>query len=198
MPKLSQKTVKKLTEAFCFIEGLKTIKRQGWILKEVHDPESVADHTYATASLCMLLGDALRLNTHKLIRMALVHDLAESIIWDWKWETGKNSDYEKQQIKHRQEHLALKKIFGLLGKKGDKYFLLWEEFEQQKTAEAKAVKQIEKIEMALQALLYEKTTSADFNEFFENAEKYVNDPELLKFLKYIQEMRKQQKIEKKR
>jgi 5'-deoxynucleotidase YfbR-like HD superfamily hydrolase len=37
------------------IERLKNIPRAGWVRKGVRDPESVSDHMYRMAVICMLL-----------------------------------------------------------------------------------------------------------------------------------------------
>jgi putative hydrolase of HD superfamily len=68
---------------------LKSIRRAGWVLKvQVEDAESVADHTFSMATIAMLLSDMLGLDTHKVIKMVLMHDLAESIVGDYM--LGKN------------------------------------------------------------------------------------------------------------
>lgn len=35
------------------LELLKSIKRRGWVLRGVPDPESVADHMYQMAMICL-------------------------------------------------------------------------------------------------------------------------------------------------
>jgi len=39
---------------------LKNLPRTGWLLRGIKNPESVADHSYRTALLSMLLGDLLK------------------------------------------------------------------------------------------------------------------------------------------
>ena len=61
---------------------LKNIPRQGWKEKlGINNPESVADHSYSTSVISMILSDLEGLNSEKIIRMALLHDLAESDYW---------------------------------------------------------------------------------------------------------------------
>src|SRR3954454_20843223 len=57
---------------------LKTLKRAGWVRRGVSDPESVADHSFRAAVLAMLLGTDLGVDRDRLVRLLLVHDLAES------------------------------------------------------------------------------------------------------------------------
>ncbi|MGI0038079.1 MAG: HD domain-containing protein, partial [Nitrososphaera sp.] len=63
---------------------LKSVKRAGWVSKvKVKSAESVADHTFATCSIAMLLADVLELDTERVMRMVILHDLAESVVGDY-------------------------------------------------------------------------------------------------------------------
>ncbi len=68
----------------------------------------------------------------------------------------------------------MKEIFRDVANKGE-YVSLWEEFVAQDTQEARFVRLIEKLEMVIQALEYQKHgyDSDLFDEFWENAQKYI-------------------------
>ena len=84
---------------------LKTIPRQGWKEKlQIDHPESVADHSYTVTAMSMVLSDLEGLNTEKIIKMALLHDLAESIIGDITPNTITNNE------KILKENQAMKQI----------------------------------------------------------------------------------------
>ena len=58
--------------------NLKKIKRQGWIDKlSLKNPESVADHSYSMAIMGMMVSDIENYNSKKILKMILLHDLAE-------------------------------------------------------------------------------------------------------------------------
>ena len=68
---------------------LKRIPRSGWITHGVSllDVESVADHTFATCAISLLLTDleqrrGLRVNAERVLRIATLHDLAEALTFD--------------------------------------------------------------------------------------------------------------------
>jgi len=64
--------------------NLKKISRQGWINKlSLDNPESVADHSYSMAVISMVISDLENYNSEKIIKMVLLHDLAESKIGDY-------------------------------------------------------------------------------------------------------------------
>ena len=63
--------------------NLKTISRQGWIDKlSIKNPESVADHSYSMAIMAMIISDLENYDSEKILKMTLLHDLAESKIGD--------------------------------------------------------------------------------------------------------------------
>ena len=64
-------------------QNLKNIYRQGWIEKlKISSPESVGYHTYFMAIMGMIFSSKTNLNTEKILKMILIHDLAESKIGD--------------------------------------------------------------------------------------------------------------------
>jgi putative hydrolase of HD superfamily len=64
--------------------NLKNISRQGWINKlSLKHPESVSDHSYSMAIMGMVISDLENYNSEKILKMILLHDLAESKIGDY-------------------------------------------------------------------------------------------------------------------
>ena len=114
---------------------LKRTKRTGWVDIGVHGPESVADHTFRTAFLCMLYADIENLDTLKLLRMALIHDLPEAIIGDL-------TPSQKTEETKQEEETAMRDILKLLPERQmEKYLAVWNEYQEGETKEAKAVQQ---------------------------------------------------------
>ncbi len=162
---------------------LKRIKRTGWVDVGIYEPESVADHIFRTTFLCMIYADIISINPLKLIIMALIHDLPEAVIGDLM-------PSQKNKKTKEEEQNAILKIFNLLPDKArEKYFLIWKEYQEGITKEAKAVRQIDKIEMALQAKEYEKLglTNTSLDRFIKSAKDNISWSELKKFLIFIEE-----------
>jgi putative hydrolase of HD superfamily len=152
---------------------LKSIRRAGWVSKvKVEEAESVADHTFSMATIAMLLSDMLGFDTHRVIKMVLMHDLAESIVGDYM-----PGDVTARQ-KLAKEKKALKLILSGLPKRlREEYEEIWLEYLHNRTEIAKFVHRIDKLEMALQANQYAKQGYADklLAPFFESAETAVGD-----------------------
>jgi putative hydrolases of HD superfamily len=173
---------------FSLIAGkLKSLRRTGWIQSGIKDPESVADHSYRLALLAMVLAPSLKLDQLKVIKMSLIHDLGEAEIGDIVTRSGRKI-LDNLPDKIRRERIAIKKILSLVDK--GEYLSLFDEYEEDKTKEAKFVKQLDKLEMAIQAYEYEKKQKVDLGMFFIHTNEVVKDPELRKILKQVEKLRK--------
>jgi len=131
----------------------------------------------------MLYADMEGLDQLKLLRMALIHDLPEAIIGDLTPSKKTTESKEK-------EDAAMSQILDLLpNKQREKYMMIWNEYQEGKTREAKAMRQLEKLEMALQAKEYEKagSTGQSLKRFIKSAQKAVVWPQLRRLLAYILE-----------
>ncbi|KAF0773668.1 hypothetical protein AaE_002133, partial [Aphanomyces astaci] len=131
---------------------LKRLKRTGWVNHHVNGPESVADHMYRMAMCTLLLDGDSSLDKTRCIKMAIVHDLAESFVGDITPHDGVSNDE-----KHRLELNAIDDICSRLGHSQAALEIkeLWHEYEDAKSDEAKLVKDFDKFEMILQADEYE-------------------------------------------
>jgi putative hydrolase of HD superfamily len=169
------------------IGKLKVVNRTGWISHVgITKPESVADHSFRCAILAMCIGDLQGVDTEKLVRMLLLHDIQESI-------TGDHDYYAKKEIGtpivKLQERLAMKDILSTLPTKlKRKYSAIWQEYEDKTTLEAMLANDIDKIEMLMQASEYEKEgyDSGKLDEFWTSVQSKIKTPiiqELFKLLK---------------
>ncbi|KAL2482885.1 Metal-dependent phosphohydrolase [Forsythia ovata] len=61
---------------------LKTTKREGWVRRQVENPESIADHMYRMGLMALISADIPDINRDKCMKMAIVHDIAEAIVGD--------------------------------------------------------------------------------------------------------------------
>lgn len=152
---------------------LKSTKRAGWVSKvQVEDAESVADHTFSMATIAMLLSDMLGFDTHKVIKMVLMHDLAESIVGDYM-----PGDVDTLQ-KLAKEKKAMEFILSGLPKEvREKYEEIWLEYLYNRTEIARFVHRIDKLEMALQANQYAQQGYAYklLAPFFDSAKTIVGE-----------------------
>ena len=168
-----------ISEFFYQIVNLKTTQRSGWQSKlNLSDSESVAEHTYMMSVMAMVLSDIKNLNTEKIIKMSLLHDWAESKIGDFMPE---QIGYDK---KSELENYAMSEILESLPQKiQDDYQNIWDEFLSRETPESKLVYELDKLEMALQAKIYEKDVDPEkVKPFIISAVEQIIDPDVKKVL----------------
>lgn len=149
--KLEKNQLLNLVSFFRIVCNLKTIKRSGWIHKvNINSPESVADHSYSMCMMSMILAEIMNLDSGYIMKMVIIHDLAESMVGD-HMPDNKSSE-EKQLL----EDKAMKKIISKLPNSLRKNYLdIWNEYINNITVNAKFVHNMDKLEMALQAKEYE-------------------------------------------
>lgn len=172
-----------ILDFFNIIAKLKTIPRQGWIDKAgIKKPESVADHTFSMTAMAMVLSDLNELNTEKILKMSLLHDLAESLTGDLT--PDKISKDEKINL----ENKAMKEILDKLPEDlSINYKSLWEEFQNNNSVESKFLHDVDKLEMALQAKIYSKENfpKETLRLFLESAQNDIKSNNLKKILDKI-------------
>lgn len=169
---------------------LKRLKRSGWVLNNITNPETVAEHSFRLAILAMVIAPKMGVDQLKVVKMALVHDIGEAEIGDIIVSDGEKI-LNDPKVKVENERKALNQILSLVDTK--EYIKLFDEFEEQNTPEAKLVKQLDKIEMGIQALEYEEQDDKSLESFFVNTRLAVEDEYLKDILRYIESLRKQRK-----
>ncbi len=153
---------------------LKRLPRTGWLLAGVANPESVADHSYLTAFLAMLLADAINadyashglaapLDVERVLRIALLHDLPESILTDLP---KRSTALLGKATKHAAERAAAERLLSEV-EGGTGYLSLWEEYEAADSPEAKVVKDADRLEMVHQARRYMDFSHSKLDEFLD-------------------------------
>jgi putative hydrolase of HD superfamily len=85
---------------------LKNIPRTGWLQKGIpfYEAESIAEHSFEVAAIALALLNNVRIkvDAEKVLAMALIHDLSESVIGDMpKALTEKIGENLKHEIEGR-------------------------------------------------------------------------------------------------
>ncbi len=167
--------------------NLKKISRQGWIDKlSLDNPESVADHSYSMAVIGMVISDLQKYNSEKILKMILLHDLAESKIGDHTPEQLSNE--KKNKLENNAFNEIIQNLPDLIK---TQYLQIWQEYQENNSPESKIVHQIDKLEMILQAKIYEKEghSKERLESFFESAKIDITDPKLKElFTKIIKDI----------
>ena len=153
--------------------SMKTVRRTGWVRRNVRNPESDAEHSYSLAMLVMLFAPA-KLDKLKCLQLALIHDLPEIYCGDiipGELDPQKKHDLEKSAMAMVVRNLGLPQLQEL-----------FEEYEQHTTPEAQFVWVMDRLDNVFTARMYEDTQRIQLvQEFADSAFErlyYLKDAEL--------------------
>jgi putative hydrolase of HD superfamily len=149
--------------------SLKHLQRTGWVKRgiageEAQDAESVASHSWAVAVLARSLAKDLPngIDVLKLVDMCLFHDFGEAVIGDITPLCGVSAEE-----KFKKEDLAVASMAESY--QMPQLYRIFVELEQKETVEAKIVKDLDRLDMMMQALHYQMAGALEKanNEFFD-------------------------------
>ena len=154
---------------------LKSLKRAGWTRAGIKNPESVAAHSWGMSLLCLTLCPE-DLDAQRVLQLALLHDLVEV-------HTGDITPYDPitKKEKKAREQIAAHQLFA----ERPDFLAIWQEYDDHQTAESRFVHQIDKLDMAAQALIYGQEESFDRQEFIDSASAAIHDPPLKDLLQQL-------------
>ena len=143
---------------------LKRTLRTGWVMRGVADAESVADHSFGVAFISMILAELVDrpLDKAKLLTIALLHDLPESVIGDLPTPAAA---YFPAGAKRKAEVEVLSELLRRLPC-AEQWHAWWQEFEEGTSIEGQIVRDADRLDMLIQAHIYEQTTGNHWLEEF--------------------------------
>ncbi len=143
---------------------LKWLPRSGWVMRGIADPESVAEHSWGVALLALTLGSLEEgpVDREKLLVTALLHDLPEVLLSDIPTPALR---YLAAEAKQRAEEAALADLLAALPER-ERWRAWWDEFESGSSVEGRLVRDADRLDMMIQAYLYEERRGAALGEFW--------------------------------
>jgi putative hydrolase of HD superfamily len=160
-----------LNEALLTQLGLKSLARQGWVDVGVPQPESVAAHSWGVALLAIHLLPQ-HLDMAKALSFAVLHDLPEVTTGDFT-PRHQISKEEKVQLERRALTNLLQET-----PRAATVTALFEDYLSQDCEESRFIHQLDKLDMALQAVYYRRTSNVDLLVFIDSAACDIYDPKL--------------------
>ena len=135
---------------------LKRTARTGWVQRGVPNAESVAAHSYGVVFVTLVLAQVMDepIDLAKALAIAVLHDLPEGLTTDIPTPAWR---YLPNGVKTAVERHAMQDILQDTSY-ADSLMALWEELHKKETVEAQLVDDADKLDMFVQALVYEEQT----------------------------------------
>jgi putative hydrolase of HD superfamily len=135
---------------------LKLVPRTGWMMRGVPDAESVSDHTFGVAFIALVLAQLMEqsVDVKKLLTIALIHDLPEAVLSDIPSPASRHLPPTAKTTAEGEVLHALLDGFP----SAEQWEDWWRAFEDRGTIEGKLVRDADRLDMLLQAYVYEQTT----------------------------------------
>ncbi len=146
----------------------KDLKRSGWLMNNITDPESDAEHSFGVALLAMMLAPE-SLDKKKCMELALIHDLAEIYVGDFT----PFDDIIPEQKDKLEKDAAIKLSNEM---KWESLYALVEEYNNKQSLEAKFVSLVDKLETVMTACYYDNNNRANrvlIDEFADYANRHA-------------------------
>lgn len=168
----------KLREIKNWLDKVRTWRKNRKIPTEI--AETILQHSKKVAKAARIYGKHFpNINMEKLIHMAKTHDFAEY----------KEKDYVPWEIsleeKHQREKVVITELKESFGEKWQEFFDIWMEMEEWKTQEAQIVKNLDKLDAAIQAIEYEKLWYNNVRSFYPYTLEKLTDPVLKNILEFL-------------
>jgi putative hydrolase of HD superfamily len=154
------------------LQRLKRLERTGWTLRGLpNGTESVASHSFGVGVTAMMLADevkarGLTVDCERVLRMALLHDWAETRVGDMP-KTA--SDYFGAEARKTAETRAFDDIVSGVGPCESEYKALYRDYEERNSLEARLVKAADVIDLLVQAYALEHAGAHGLDEFWQVA-----------------------------
>ena len=144
---------------------LKRIPRSGWVTYRIsrHDVESLSSHSYSVAVIALVISETLRqsnqnADVEEVLRMALLHDLSESLTFDISKAYLRYLGRTGSKVKARIERRAVSHLVSGLenSKLSRKFVRSLEEYSAAKSPESRIVHAADALDLLLQILEYQR------------------------------------------
>lgn len=160
----------RVLQLFETIHPLDRIARAGYVLRGVPEPESVAAHSHFVSLMTLLFVEEYPdlFDRDKALTMALTHDLCEAQLMDIPMPVA---DAHLGEMKDEAEQAITEKMFEGFSGKFARYH---QEFLDASTPEARLVRGLDKAQMMIKIVMYEREGRGRLKEFWANPKNFAD------------------------
>ena len=153
------------------LQRLKRLDRTGWTLRGMpNGTESVAAHSFGVAVTAMMLADqitarGLAVDTERVLRMALLHDWAETRVGDMPRTATNYFGAEARKVAETQAFTDIVQDAAA----NEQYGSLYRDYEERNSLEARLVKAADIVDLLIQTYALERAGARGLDEFWDVA-----------------------------
>lgn len=154
---------------------LKRTARTGWAQRGVPQGENVAAHTFGVAFTTLVLARLIdeEIDLGRALALALLHDLPEGLTGDIPSPAMR---FLSRDVKKEMELQALEEMVGDTSF-SEPFAAWWQELEANESVEAQLVHDADKIDLFIQALIFEEQTgNRHLAEFWKGPVRFHLEP----------------------
>ena len=157
-------------DVFETIHPLDRVDRAGYVMRAVSEPESVAAHSHFVSLLTLLFLEEYpeRFDGMKALTIALTHDLCEAELMDIPMPVA---DSHLREAKDEAELAITERLFTGFDDKFARYF---QEFLEASSLEARLVRGLDKAQMMMKILMYEREGRGRLEAFWNNPKNFAD------------------------
>lgn len=161
---------KRILQLFETIHPLDRVSRAGYVLRGVPDPESVAAHSHFVAVMTLLFVEEHRelFDAEKALAIALTHDLCEARLMDIPMPVV---DARFAEFKDGVEQEITEELFRGFP---DKFARNHQDFLDAGSPEARLVRGLDKAQMMIKIVMYEREGRGRLEEFWTNPKNFAD------------------------
>ncbi len=159
---------RRVLDLFETIHPLDRVARAGYVMRGVPEPESVAAHSHFVSLLALLFVEEYpgRFDPAKALTIALTHDLCEAELMDIPMPAA---DAHFREVKDAAEQAVTEKLFAGFGEKFARYH---QEFLEASSDEARLVRGLDKAQMMIKIIMYEREGRGRLEAFWSNPKNF--------------------------
>lgn len=163
---------------------LKRIKRSGWWVLGIKDPETVAEHSFRCAVVGYVISKMEKVSPYRVLMMTLFGDICEARINDLHKMAQRYLDYEKIEDKAFDEQTKV-----LPGIVREEMFGLHREYRRQKTKESIIARDADILECLIQAKEYYEFGFKEADKFMKKAPAFLKTKSAKQLWKLARKMK---------
>lgn len=157
--------MKELAKYLYEIGQLKRLRRSGWWIAGIEDPESVAEHSFRVTLLGYILSQLEGGDPLKTIIMCLFHDVPESRLNDWH-----RIGQRYANLAEIQRQVFSEQVNRLPHNVSEQLTSLMSEFNTGESLEARLAHDADRLECLIQAREYQAQGYKDVQDWINNCE----------------------------